>query len=103
MRAGKLNNVISLYSIVLTKNEFLEQVQSRQLIKTIRADIKYIGGKEIVNNEQLTPAQNILITIRYDNTIDETMVIGLDDKFYNIRYIEHFDKSATKITVTRIK
>jgi len=103
MRAGNLREVINIYTYSQVTNELGEKVKSKVLFKTVRAERKNKGGKEIEVNEQLTPIQTVQFNIRFDDSIDETMVIEYLGKYYNIRYIEPIKKVITQLITSKSK
>lgn len=102
MRAGTLKYKITLYSRSLSRNALKEVIDSYVTYRTVRADVKYLNGSEIILNSQEQSTSTLIFTIRYDTGIDEHMVIEYEGIKYNIRTIEHIRKSMTRINATKM-
>ena len=103
MRAGNLRDPIKIYTVTKTVNTLGEPVKSNVLLKSTRADVQWDSGDEKEQNSQLTPIQTITFNIRFDLSIDETMVIEFRGCLYDIRFISHILREKTIIKTTKRK
>lgn len=104
MRAGNLRYPIFIYNLIKVKDELGSTVQNRVLYKATRAERKFINGTESEKDSQLTALQTVVFKLRYDEGINEQMIIESDGKFYNILFINLPSKySATELTCVKLK
>jgi SPP1 family predicted phage head-tail adaptor len=103
MMAGNLREPIKLFAITKEINNLGEPVKSNVFVKNIRSEVKYDSGQEKESDGQLTAQQIITFNMRYDSTIDETMLIEFRGNMYDIRYISHVLKYETILKTTKRK
>ena len=85
MRAGKLKEKITLYNVAEVRNPldggFEESVT---MFCETRAEVKRTGGTERIVADQIFPSEDITVTIRYRDGIDESMQLLWRDTMYQI-------------------
>ena len=102
IRAGLLKYRITLLRRTMTINALKERIETLVKYRDVKADMVYMSGSEAVQNYQETAINTRVFTLRFDENITEHMVIRHDGVDYNIRYIEHIRRSATKLTASKI-
>ena len=103
MRAGNLRDPIKIHAISKTVNFLGEPVKSNVLLKSTRADVQWDNGDEKEQNSQLTPVQTVTFNIRFDLSIDETMLVEFRGAMYDIRFISHILREKTILKTTKRK
>lgn len=89
MRAGVLNEIITIEELKVIKNEYGEEQTDNYVKKfSTRAEVRWNNGQRITDNNELFFAYDITFTIRYYNDIDELDRIIWNNKKYRILSIE---------------
>jgi SPP1 family predicted phage head-tail adaptor len=103
MRSGTLRYQITILSRTTTRNTLKEVIETFTTYKTVRANVIYLNGGEVVKDSQIQNTYTKQFVIRYDTGVLENMIIRYDGADYNILYIEHNRPSGiTKITASKI-
>lgn len=79
-----------------------KQVSLNSVLKT-KAKVVFKTGREKEINNQLTALRVLKFKIRYTRSLDEKMVIRYYDEIYDIRSIEHHERTDTYIVAERGK
>ena len=103
MRAGNLRDPIKIYNVIGGPNDLGELRKFPAYLKSTRADVQWDNGDEKEQDYQLTVQQTVTFNIRFDLTINETMVIGFRGSWYDIRFISHIGREKTIIKTTKRK
>jgi len=97
MRAGKLRHKIYFYKKENVRDDYSGYSEEYVYDSSVRADVKYMGGKSQIVNDQLFPAADIVFTIRYKKSIDGTTRIKFKDQIYEIQDISIMEPNAGMI------
>lgn len=90
MKAGNLNEIITIEEPLLKINEFGEMMDNKFKKKfTTRAEVKYIGGNKIIENSEIVADYSIQFIIRIYHKVTETDRVIFRNKAYNIDSIEY--------------
>lgn len=89
MIAGRLNEIITIEELKITKNEYGEEQTDNYIYKfKTRAEVKYNNGNRMVDNNELFFSNDVTFTIRYYHNINELDRVKWDNKYYRIIAIE---------------
>lgn len=88
MIAGTLNEVISIYSPVITRDEFGNQKTEYTKRKETRAKVSHGGGSREVSNDEVVYLYNKEFTVRYYVEVSDFDRILWNGKFYRIVSID---------------
>lgn len=87
-KIGEFDKRIQIIKKVITINDFNEEIESWELLKTKWAKEENnnlgIAGNEVIQGDKLTATRRTVYVIRYDSAIDEEMRIVFDDVVYDI-------------------
>jgi len=91
MQAGRLINRIAFYAKEISRDTYNASVDTWPAVtlKT-RGNIREIGGRKDLSNEERFFSKSKELTIRYNSVVTETMKLKIDNgpAFYIITYIE---------------
>ncbi len=104
MRAGPLKYKVVIYERTDTRDSDLGSYkETYSIFLTTRADVRFMSGAEVIQNEALTNTAVVRFIIRYREGIDETMEVEFDGDRYNIKVIEPgYNKVMLTLTCTKI-
>lgn len=89
MRAGALNEIITVEELKVIKNEYGEEQTTNYVKKfNTRAEVKYNSGQRIADNNELFFAYDLTFTIRYYHDITELDRIIWRGEKYRILSVE---------------
>ena len=89
MRAGRLDEVIDIYSEVTEVDpDYGSESASFTKCLTTRADVTFNNGNETLSNETVVNTRAVVFWIRFREGITETMQIEWRGDRYSIEYIE---------------
>ena len=88
MNAGDLNEVITVYKTVYTKNNFGEEVEDLEEKFQTRACIWHRSGGRRLTNDSIVYDYTKTIQVRYFVEINDLDIIGWEGKLYRIVDIE---------------
>ena len=94
MRSGRLNRRITIQELVVTKDEYNQDLESWTDFATIWAHIEPLRGREYWQAKQVVGEVTGRITIRYMAGIDEKMRIIYGDKTYQILAVINLDERS---------
>ena len=99
MRAGLLNNIISVEKPEVISDEFgANSLKWVQHIPKTRAKVTYSSGSRTNENNEITFAYEVVFTIRIYHKVDERMRIIWEGKKYRILSIEE-DRTLQQLTI----
>ena len=102
MRAGLLNEIITLYRPTITKNEFGEDIETWNTVGDYRARVVHAGGSRTnENSEMVYPYQKTFI-VRIYVDIQEDDIIAFKSTRYRVLSIEK-SRELQQITVSCIQ
>lgn len=79
-----LNRIISLETPISTRNEFGEEIKTYKFFKKVWSNVIPISSnKRFLNNEKKSIEINRFI-VRYNKSINESLIIKYRDRSYNI-------------------
>lgn len=105
MRAGRLDTKVSFYAKVKTTSSDFGGTTDTWPVETIStwAEVRYAGGDLQLSNEEKFYSGTKFITVRYRDSIVETMRVKMADVWYAINYIEMLGrKEGLRITLVKI-
>ena len=106
MRAGNLISRINFYAKVTTRGLYGESIDSWPAITiATRGEVRWVGGSHMIENEEKTYTRSMELTVRYRDTITETMHVQIDNgtETYIITYLEIIGrKEALRLTLEKI-
>lgn len=89
MRAGALNEIITIEELKVIKNEYGEEQTTNYIKKfNTRAEVKYNNGQRITDNNELFFAYDLTFTIRYYHDITELDRVIWRGEKYRILSVE---------------
>lgn len=88
MRAGLLQEVISIYRQVEHQTEYGDISTSYQMVSTTRAKVDHSLGNRTVQNEEIFYDYSKIFTVRYYVDILDTDRIKYGNKFYRVISVE---------------
>lgn len=88
-RAGLFNEVIDIYKVIYSTNEFGEQVQEYIKCYTTRARVTHDNGNRTLDNGEIFYNYNKSFIVRSYVPLDERHIIEYDGKRYRILTIEN--------------
>ena len=89
MIAGKLTEVIGIYKLVTSTNEYGSVDNDYLKIKDTKAQVKYNSGNRVNQSDEYYNTSSITFIIRSYHQIDETMIITYNSRKYRIISIEN--------------
>ena len=92
MNAGMFDRVISLYKITVTKGRFKDDVRTKEIFGTARANVRYLRGSEALKMNEITEIKALQFSIRYRNDITHDTFIKYDGKMYDVQAIEEIGR-----------
>tara|TARA_R110000851_G_scaffold295923_3_gene450921 strand:+ start:739 stop:1068 length:330 start_codon:yes stop_codon:yes gene_type:complete len=95
MRTGQFRYRIGIYSMVPTKNGFGENELLKTLFKSLRASRKYIGGTLTEQDNAVSTKRTLEFSVRFDEDIQEDMVIEYKGDDYICKYVFHTYEQLT--------
>lgn len=98
MRAGLLNETISIYEKTLVVNEYGEETEEWVKTYTTKARIVHDGGSRVIENDEVFYSHSKTFQVRYYVPVGEYNRIEWKDNFYRILNIE-YDKKLNNITI----
>jgi head-tail adaptor len=105
MRAGRLDTKVAFYAKVKTTSNDYGGTSDTWPTETISTwgEVRYAGGDMILSNDEKFYSGVIFLTVRYRESIVETMRVLIDDIWYRITYIEQLGRDeGMKITLQKI-
>jgi SPP1 family predicted phage head-tail adaptor len=105
MRAGRLDTKVSFYAKVKTASSDFGGTTDTWPTETISTwgEVKYAGGDLTLSSDEKFYSGTIILTVRYRDSITETMRVKIDDIWYRITYIEELGRDeGMKITLQKI-
>jgi head-tail adaptor len=106
MRAGRLYHRVEFYAKVTVRDNYNSSIDTWPTATiTTRGEVMYSGGGKTLSSEEKFYSQGIILTVRYRDTITETMRVKIDDKdyWYEITNIEEIGrKEALRLILEKI-
>lgn len=104
MRGGGLRAKIIIYQRTDVRNtDYGSTEETYSEFLTTRADVKFMSGAEVLQNETIANVSVVTFIIRYRTGILETMEVEYDSDRYNIKVIEENQrKTMIKMTCQKI-
>jgi len=105
MRSGRLDTRVSFYAKVKTTSSDYGGTTDTWPVETIQTwgEVRYAGGDIILSNEEKFYSGTVFLTVRFRETIVETMRVKIDDVWYRITYIEELGRDeGMKLTLQKI-
>lgn len=87
-RAGLLNEVIEIYKLNVSKNDYGQEVRTWDLKLSTRAKVSYNTGSRDTENSEITHNYTKSFTVRYYVNVEENDQIKWGGKLYRILEIE---------------
>jgi len=81
---GELRHSIKILERTTAKGEFNEDVETYNLLTTLRAAVKFISGNKALNNDEIFSSQTLQFTTHYRAAVTEIMRIEFKSKLYRI-------------------
>lgn len=101
--AGKLKEIIEIYSNTITKDEYGQEVETKVLKCSTKADLKHTNGNRELENSEIVHNYNKTLTVRYYVDVDDYDIIKWENKFYRVIDIEpNRDYQFKTITMEKI-
>ena len=97
--AGLFTEVVDIYKVVQSTNEYGEQADSYVLKYTTRARVQNNSGGRVADSEEIYFSYTKIFTLRVYVDIEDFDRIKYDGKFYRILNIDKSEK-LQQITVT---
>lgn len=105
MRAGRMDRKASFYTKVLTPDStYGGNIESWPSVTiTTWGEVRFAGGDMIISNEEKFYSGVVFLTIRYRDTITETMRVSINNIMYRITYIEELGRrEGLRLTLNKI-
>lgn len=103
MRAGELNELITVQNIEITKDQYGSEGKNwKDFYTNVRATVTHNSGNRNVSNNEVVFNYNVLFTIRLFYNIDEKMRILHDGKKYRITSIVKSKKTQSITIITEL-
>lgn len=87
MRAGRLNERITLQSAAVSVDSVGQPVHSWSTFATVWAEVMPVSGREYFRAQSLTQAESIRITMRYLDGVTPSMRVVHGSRTYHIRSV----------------
>lgn len=97
MRAGELNNLVTLQEQVTTENEYGEEEITYQDYKDVWADIENLSGDRYFEAQAANSEVTGEITIRYRTDINEKMRVKYNNRIFDIQSFYDPNEEREKI------
>ena len=88
MRAGQLNQIISIYGMDSITDEYGSVTKSLQLLTKTKAQVKFNSGNRETDSEYIYHSDIITFTIRDHYKVNEEMTIEYYSRKYKVLSIE---------------
>ena len=92
MRAGAYDEIVDIYKVVVTRNEYGEQHDDYEYRCTTRANVVQTGGTRSVQNDEVLYPYNRTFIIHSYIKVDEFDYIKWRGHFYRILSIDYEEK-----------
>lgn len=100
INAGKYNRRITIYKVVVSKNENGFPVKSREVVLRPYASVKTTKGYTLINNDSDFEKAYTNFTIRYPHTeITRDMEIDFNNKTYTIEYLNNVNEDCVELEI----
>lgn len=97
---GQLSQRIDVYAQTITADTTTgERKQSFTLTGTYWANVEFSSGSETIGGDIAYGLSKILVTIRYNSSVNDNSIVTWDSKNYNVRAIE-FDSKKMFMVLT---
>lgn len=104
MRAGSLNARISFYALTVTRDAYNSAVESYSKVLDTRAGVTYLSGDKTISADEKFFTGTVFFTVRYRESITESMLILWNGQTYSISYIQPLIyEEGLRITATKMK
>lgn len=98
MEAGYLNDIIDIYKMSSSKNEYGEQTESYDLKTTVRAHVRQISSNRTDDNNEIFYGYVKEFIVRYHVAVDEFDQIQWNNHKYRILNINK-DRTFQRIVI----
>lgn len=100
INAGKYNRRITIYKVVVSKNENGFPVKSREVVLRPYASVKTTKGYTLIKNDSDFEKAYTNFTIRYPHTeITRDMEIDFNNKTYTIEYLNNANEDCVELEI----
>lgn len=100
INAGKYNRRITIYKVVVSKNENGFPVKSREVVLGPYASVKTTKGYTLIKNDSDFEKAYTNFTIRYPHTeITRDMEIDFNNKTYTIEYLNNVNEDCVELEI----
>lgn len=100
INAGKYNRRITIYKVVVSKNENGFPVKSREVVLRPYASVKTTKGYTLIKNDSDFEKAYTNFTIRYPHTeITRDMEIDFNNKTYTIEYLNNVNEDCVELEI----
>ena len=102
MRAGILNDVISIFRQVEVQSDYGDIFTSYQFAHTTRASVEHSLGSRKIQNEEIFYDYSKTFTVRIYVDVQDTDRIKYGNKFYRVISIEPDTQQQKKLILTEL-
>jgi SPP1 family predicted phage head-tail adaptor len=100
INAGKYDRRITIYKVVVSKNENGFPVKSREVVLRPYASVKTTKGYTLIKNDSDFEKAYTNFTIRYPHTeITRDMEIDFNNKTYTIEYLNNVNEDCVELEI----
>jgi len=100
INAGKYNRRITIYKVVVSKNENGFPVKSREVVLRPYASVKTTKGFTLIQNGSDFEKAYTNFTIRYPHTeITRDMEIDFNNRVYTIEYLNNVNEDCVELEI----
>ena len=86
--AGRLKEIVEIYSNTITKDEYGQDVEQRVLKCSTRVDLKHNNGNRQLENSEIVHNYNKTIVVRYYVDVEDYDLIKWNNVFYRVLDVE---------------
>lgn len=99
MRAGKLDQRITIQTNTVTRDDYGDPVDSWADTKTVWAEAITGGGREFYAAQKLFAETKVVFRVRYDSSIVVTQRIVWLSRYYHILSINHVSGAYRELLI----
>lgn len=103
MDFGELNQFVSIYNIVISRDDIGGEIASKLLLKQVWAKISSQTEQQKYSQSLSSDLQLFIIYTRFDVEISKQMLIEHDGDFYEIQSVVNVDSADKWLKIVAMK
>ena len=103
MEAGKLNQKVDFYRLIVDKDEFGHETYTYEKSFSTKASIKYNSGNRLIENQEIFFDNTLTFVVRSYCPVLDTDRIKYRDKYYRILSVnDEYNNRNQKVIIAEI-